>query len=88
METKLTLKLDQGVIRSAKKYAESKNKSLSKLVENFFKTLVYEDKPLKKYPPLVMKLSGFISEEDLERISREDEKARRILGKTDEKNIY
>ena len=32
METKLTLKLDQNVIQSVKKYAENNNRSLSKLV--------------------------------------------------------
>ncbi|MDR0597422.1 MAG: DUF6364 family protein, partial [Treponema sp.] len=34
MDTKLTLKLDQVVINSAKKYAEDNNRSLSKLVED------------------------------------------------------
>jgi hypothetical protein len=37
METKLTLKLDQTVIKSAKKYAENNNRSLSKLAEDFLK---------------------------------------------------
>ena len=81
METKLTLRLDQNVIKSAKEYAENNNKSLSKLVEDFFKALVYDDKLPEKYPPLIMKLSGVISEEDLEKLSREDEKARHILRK-------
>jgi hypothetical protein len=35
----------------------------------------------KKYPPLIEKLSGFVSEEDLEKISRNDKKARYILKK-------
>jgi hypothetical protein len=39
MEAKLTLKLDQMVINSAKKYAENNNRSLSKLVEDYFKNL-------------------------------------------------
>jgi len=81
METKLTLKLDQGIINSAKKYAEENNKSLSKLVEDFFKNLVFENKSQEKYPPLIKSLSGIISEEDLEKLSREDEKARYILKK-------
>ena len=80
METKLTLKLDQRVIQSAKKYAEDNNKSLSKLVEDFFRNLACGSPLPEKYPPLIEKLSGIISEEDLEQLSREDERARRILG--------
>ena len=79
METKLTLKLDRTVIESAKKYAKNSHKSLSRLVEDFFKSLVYENSPPEKYPPLIEKLSGVISEEELEGISRTDERARYIL---------
>ena len=79
METKLTLKLDQTVINSAKEYAKKNQKSLSKLVEGFFKGLVYENTASEKYPLLIKRLSGVISEKDLERLSREDEKARHIL---------
>jgi len=81
METKLTLKLDQVVINSAKEYAKKNQKSLSKLVEDFFRNLVYEGNFSRKYPSLVEKLSGVISENDLEKLSREDEKVRYILGK-------
>jgi hypothetical protein len=49
-------------------------------VEDFFKNLVYERNHSRKYPQLIEKLSGVISEKDLERISREDEKVRYILG--------
>ena len=80
MEAKLTLKLDQMVIRSAKKYAEENHKSLSRLVEDFFRNLAYEENPPIKYPQLIEKLSGVISEKDLARISQEDEKVRYILG--------
>ncbi|GMO69809.1 MAG: hypothetical protein Ta2A_18180 [Treponemataceae bacterium] len=79
METKLTLKLDQAVIVSAKKYAESNHKSLSKLVEDYFKNMVYEYTPSKKYPPLIEKLSGVISEDDLKKLAREDDRTRYIL---------
>ena len=81
METKLTLKLDQRVINSAKEYAEKNQKSLSKLVEDFFRNLVYEHDAPEKYPPLIKKLSGVISEADLDKISLEDDKARYILRK-------
>jgi uncharacterized membrane-anchored protein YjiN (DUF445 family) len=81
MEAKLTLKLDQAVIDSAKTYAGNSQKSLSKLVEDFFRSLTGDDNMQKKYPPLIEKLSGFISEEDLEKVSRNDEKVRHILKK-------
>jgi hypothetical protein len=79
METKLTLRLDQMVINSAKKYAENNHKSLSKLVEDYFKNLVYDYTPSKKYPPLIEKLSGVISEKDLKKLTNEDDRARHIL---------
>jgi hypothetical protein len=79
METKLTLRLDQVVIDSAKQYAENNHKSLSKLVEDYFKNLVYDYKPPKKYPPLIERLSGVISEKDLKKLAKEDERARHIL---------
>ena len=67
METKLTLKLDKNVIQSVKKYAQNNNKSLSKLVENFFRNLVSEtEQQNEPYSPLVEELSGVLSEKDLQ----------------------
>jgi hypothetical protein len=40
MDTKLTLKLDKYVIEQAKAYAASKNRSLSRIIEAYLKTLV------------------------------------------------
>ncbi|MDR1316626.1 MAG: DUF6364 family protein [Spirochaetales bacterium] len=65
METKLTLKLDQTVIKSAKQYAENNNRSLSRLVEDYFRSLLSENIQEEKYPPLIKKISGIISENDL-----------------------
>ena len=79
METKLTLKLDQDVINSAKIYAKKKQKSLSNLVEGFFRDLIYDSNIPEKYPLLIKKLSGVISKNDLDKLSGEDEKARHIL---------
>jgi hypothetical protein len=39
MTTKLTLTLDDKVIRNAKRYAKTKGHSVSELVENYFKSL-------------------------------------------------
>jgi hypothetical protein len=80
METKLTLKLDQKVISSAKKYAEHNNRSLSKLVEDYFKNLLSENTSEEEYPPLVKKLSGIISENDLKKLSKDDDRIKYILG--------
>jgi protoheme ferro-lyase len=79
MEAKLTLKLDQMVINSAKQYAENNHKSLSKLVEDYFKNLAYDYTPAQKYPPLIEKLSGVISEKDLKKLAKDDERVRYIL---------
>jgi hypothetical protein len=79
METKLTLKLDQMVINSAKKYAENNNRSLSKLVEDYFKNLSSENIQEEEYPPLIKKLTGIISENDLKRLSKYDDRAKYIL---------
>ena len=43
MDTKLTLKLDKSVIEQAKAYAASKNRSLSRIIEAYLKTLVKSD---------------------------------------------
>jgi hypothetical protein len=79
METKLTLKLDQSVINSAKEYAENNNRSLSKLVEDYFRNLVSENTKKEKYPTLIKRLSGVISENDLKKLSKEDDRIKYIL---------
>ncbi|MDR1484075.1 MAG: DUF6364 family protein [Planctomycetaceae bacterium] len=79
METKLTLKLDTMVINSAKKYAEKNNQSLSKLVEDYFRNLASENNKQEEYPPIVKKLSGVISENDLRKVAKEDDRVKYIL---------
>jgi hypothetical protein len=81
MDAKLTLKLDKTVIESAKEYAEHNKRSLSKLVENYFKNLTVKNVPPKKHSPLVESLSGVISEKEAERWAREDPRIRYILTK-------
>jgi len=43
MDSKLTLKLDENVIRRAKKYAAEKKLSLSRLIENYLDALTNEE---------------------------------------------
>ena len=62
MNTKLTLTLKKEVIDQAKKYASEKGRSLSEMVENYFKYLT-EIKPEKKaeeLSPRVKKLRGIV----------------------------
>ena len=40
MNTKLTLSMDDSVINQAKTYLQTENQSLSKLIEDYFRTLV------------------------------------------------
>ncbi|MGA2298739.1 MAG: DUF6364 family protein [FCB group bacterium] len=59
MNTKLTLMLEQSIIENAKKYAKSKGRSLSGLVENYLKVLTKEEKKTgTKITPLVKSLKG------------------------------
>ena len=43
MNTKLTLTIEQALIEQAKKYAKGKGRSLSDIVENYFKAIVKEE---------------------------------------------
>ena len=59
MQTKLTLRLDQDLIRRAKTHSLRSGKSLSALVADFF-TLLAEDRPAgdSPLPPRVRSLIG------------------------------
>jgi hypothetical protein len=60
MDTKLTLKLNKEIIEKAKLYAESKQISLSKLIETYLNLLTKERLGKEKTTPLVDSLSGVI----------------------------
>ncbi len=53
MLTKLTLTIDSDVVKSAKEYARSKHRSVSKLVEDYLKTV--SDTEKLKNPDLLPK---------------------------------
>ena len=62
MTTKLTLSIQDDVIKTAKKYAAVNGSSLSGIVENYLKTLqVKEQKKPIALSPKVKKLKGIIS---------------------------
>lgn len=74
MNTKLTLTLDDAVIKKAKPYAKSRNISLSRIVEGYFRRVagettgkaIHTDMQL---PPITKKLTGIAKDkqEDLGR---------------------
>jgi len=60
MNTKLTLTIEQEIIKRAKDYAKEKNRSLSDIIENYLKILTKEEKKQKdkKLNPVVKSLKG------------------------------
>jgi Family of unknown function (DUF6364) len=60
MDTKLTLKLEQGIIEKAKDYARLQKISLSKLIEGYLQRITSEPGESEKITPLVKSLSGII----------------------------
>lgn len=60
MNTKLTLTIEQEIIKKAKEYAKDQNRSLSDIIENYLKILTKEEKAkeLKKLNPIVKSLKG------------------------------
>jgi len=62
METKLTLRLNENVIKRAKNYAQSNKISLSKMVESYLDSITKQNDDERKITitPLVESLSGVI----------------------------
>ena len=63
MNTKLTLRLDDHLIESAKKYSAQSGKSVSRLVSDFF--LIIKNEKLKKSHPVtptVQSLRGILKD--------------------------
>jgi hypothetical protein len=59
MDTKLTLNVDKDLLLKAKAYAKEKGRSLSDLVENYFKTLVGKTNPeQQELAPKVKEMLG------------------------------
>jgi len=66
MKNKLTLRLDDDLIKRAKKYAKEKGTSVSQLVANYFNVL--GDKPShdEEKPPITASLSGILKDAELD----------------------
>ncbi len=61
MDTKLTIKLDNDVISRAKRYANTRRTSLSKMIESYLDSVTKPDSDDIEITPLVKSLSGVIS---------------------------
>lgn len=73
MKNKLTLRLDEKLIKEAKEYAKSKKTSVSQLVADYFKAIESrksEENP--DYSPVTSSLVGILKDRD---ISEEDYKS-------------
>lgn len=59
MNTKLTLTIDRNVIERAKEYASQRGRSLSDMVENYFKVVSSEESPQDtEIQPITKSLKG------------------------------
>lgn len=60
MSTKLTLTIEKSVIEEAKKYAKSQGRSLSKLIEEYLKSVSREDQKVDelRLSPITKSLYG------------------------------
>jgi len=60
MNTKLTLTVEESVIKKAKSYAKSTGRSLSELVENYLYTLTNEKEDRTQISSNLRKLAGSV----------------------------
>ncbi len=61
MTTKLTLSLEESVIKEAKSVAKNKGKSLSNLIENYLRSLIQQKENSEiEISPVVKKLVGCV----------------------------
>ncbi|MDY0906970.1 DUF6364 family protein [Pedobacter sp. CFBP9032] len=64
MNTKLTLTIDDSVIKQAKAYAEKQGRSLSAVVENYLKAVTKREEVVSReeeLSPIVKRLTGSIN---------------------------
>jgi len=61
MDTKLTLKLNTDIISRAKRYAQHRKTSLSKMIESYLDSVTKPDTDDIEITPLVKSLSGLVS---------------------------
>lgn len=58
MNTKLTLTIEQSIIKKAKQYAKGKGRSLSDIIENYLKAITNKSESEIELTPIVKSLKG------------------------------
>lgn len=88
MNTKLTLSLNEATIEKAKKYAFENNKSVSKIVEEYFEEITFNSNSgvsprsgKSAVSKEIVKLKGIIKIEDWEKNARYDHRLDYLLEK-------
>ncbi len=67
MNSKLTLTIEQSIIKKAKRYAKEKGRSLSDIIENYLKVITNDRKSEIELTPIVKSLRGsFKAPEDFD----------------------
>ncbi len=66
MNSKLTLRMDDALIRQAKLAAGKRGKSVSRMVAEFFSTLGERSKAGKAYPPITASLLGVLRDKPVD----------------------
>jgi hypothetical protein len=61
--TKLTLRLDETLVNEAKKTARNSGLSLSRIVEDYFRSLVSQGKKKSPESPVLSEVAGILSSE-------------------------
>lgn len=60
MQSKLTLRLEESLIKQAKIYAKQHNKSLSRVVADYFKVMNQHESPVSPQTPITQSLIGIL----------------------------
>ena len=61
---KLTLSVDDRLIKFAKEWARTRGVSISQIVSTFFVSIGTSNKPPDEIPPVLRKLTGILEERD------------------------
>jgi len=64
MKTKLTLTIEEEIVKKAKIISKKKKSSLSKIIENFLKNFIENEQNIK-ITPNVLKLKGILKDKNI-----------------------
>jgi len=67
MKKKLTLRMDDSLIRRAKKLSKEKGTSVSQMVADYFALIETEQSPIEdNLPPITASLAGILKDKDIQ----------------------